>query len=284
MDQNSVWFREQFKPEGVYFLGKSELSLLYGVVSKKDGAYRAVKIIQAQDHEGFQAILVEIKALMELDHINILKIESYVENPADRELVIIMGMGENALNNYILEQPGKCIPKDQCLALSQDLLSALEYAHSKMITHQDVRAENVIFFDEVAKLTGWGSAIFLNEKEAPSLKFKQAVTATKGFTCPEFESIYASLRPQDYFDYYKKDIYSFGMLIFNMCGVPKENLEKIPKDSKKDHDAKIEDLINEYNLIENYSIEFIEFVKKLIEFDPNVRLYASKAKVILVKI
>ena len=175
------------KPEDNYKiinkLGKGSFGSVYKVKNKITGEIRAMKIIKntsINDNDGManKKFLKEIQVLKELEHPNIIKIfEYYIDNRYHYIITELLTGGE--LYETIL----KCqkFNEKKAAYIMKQILSALNYLHSKGIVHRDIKPENILvqnddkknknYLDEIhIKLIDFGASNFFKENEILTLK------------------------------------------------------------------------------------------------------------------
>ena len=98
----------------------------------------------------------EIRILQMLDPPNIVKILDVVET--NNHLNIIMEYLEGiSLNTFLQSQQTHKANEKNARAIIKGLAGALEYLHSRQISHRDIKLENVILSDDLApKLIDFG--------------------------------------------------------------------------------------------------------------------------------
>ena len=255
------------KPEDNYKivskLGKGSFGSVYKVKHKISGEIRAMKIIKntsVDDKVGVEnaKFLKEIQVLKELDHPNIIKIfEYYVDNK----------------NHYIITElltGGELYDNEKTAAfIMRQILSALNYLHSKGIVHRDIKPENILVQkidkkenqDEIyIKLIDFGASNFFKENEILKLK-----VGSPYYIAPEVLN-------KNYNE--KCDIWSAGVVLYVMLtgkfpfvGQTSQKLFESIKTGKYRTEGK------EWEAI---SLEAKELIGKMLELDKNKRISASE--------
>ena len=175
------------KPEDNYKiinkLGKGSFGSVYKVKNKITGEIRAMKIIKnnsINDNDGVanKKFLKEIQVLKELEHPNIIKIfEYYIDNRYHYIITELLTGGE--LYEAILKF--QKFNEKKAAYIMKQILSALNYLHSKGIVHRDIKPENILvqnenkknknYLDENhIKLIDFGASNFFKENEILTLK------------------------------------------------------------------------------------------------------------------
>ena len=176
------------KPEDNYKiiskLGKGSFGSVYKVKHKITGEIRAMKIIKNTTIDGSDGnknkkFLKEIQVLKDLDHPNILKIfEYYIDNKNHYIITELLTGGE--LYEAILKF--QKFNEKKAAYIMKQILSAVNYLHSKGIVHRDIKPENILVqnndkkknknnIDEIhIKLIDFGASNFINKNEILTLK------------------------------------------------------------------------------------------------------------------
>ena len=176
------------KPEDNYKiinkLGKGSFGSVYKVKHKISGEIRAMKIIKntsVGDNDGVanKKFLKEIQVLRELEHPNIIKIfEYYIDNRYHYIITELLTGGE--LYEAILKF--QKFNEKKAAYIMKQILSAINYLHSKGIVHRDIKPENILvqnndkkknkdYMDEIhIKLIDFGASNFFKENEILTLK------------------------------------------------------------------------------------------------------------------
>lgn len=116
------------------------------VTHRETGTKFALKTLSL-DHiskEGLKQVEEEVQILMELDHPNIVKLDSVYQTPEEIHLVQELCEGGD-LFDRLDAQPEEHYSEAQCAQLIKQILSAVRYIHSKGIIHRDLKLENFLF-------------------------------------------------------------------------------------------------------------------------------------------
>lgn len=89
--------------------------------------------------------------MMQLDHINIVKIEGICIDQVYYYIIMELVQGK-MFTNYIKNG----ISQYQLASIVKQILSALNYAHQMKITHRDLKPENIIVSDHRTVLLDYG--------------------------------------------------------------------------------------------------------------------------------
>jgi calcium-dependent protein kinase len=263
------------KPEDNYKiiskLGKGSFGSVFKVKNKNTGEIRAMKIIKntsVKDNDGTanQKFLKEIQVLKGLEHPNIIKIfEYYIDNKYHYIITELLTGGE--LYEAIL----KCqkFNEKKAAYIMKQILSALNYLHSKNIVHRDIKPENILvqndpkknknYLDEIhIKLIDFGASNFFKENEILTLK-----VGSPYYIAPEVLN-------KSYNE--KCDIWSAGVVLYVMLT---GNFPFVGKTSQKLFEniksGKYKNTGKEWEAI---SPQAKDLIKKMLELDTTKRISA----------
>ena len=266
------------KPEDNYKiinkLGKGSFGSVYKVKHKITGEIRAMKIIKnttVTDNSGEanKKFLKEIQVLRELEHPNIIKIfEYYIDNKYHYIITELLTGGE--LYETIVKF--QKFNENKAAYIMKQILSALNYLHSKGIVHRDIKPENILVqnidkkknknsFDEIQiKLIDFGASNFFKENEILTLK-----VGSPYYIAPEvLNKCYNE----------KCDIWSAGVVLYVMLT---GNFPFVGKTSQKLFESiktgKYKTTGKEWEAI---SKEGKELIGKMLELDSSKRISASE--------
>jgi serine/threonine protein kinase len=99
---------------------------------------------------------------------------------------------------------GRCLPMEQVVRLSTDVLKGLQVIHEEHILHRDIKPENVLMDGETAKIADFGISRMLESNEMAS-----TTTGTIFYMAPEILGSDGASFPAD--------IWSMGVMIYEMA-------------------------------------------------------------------
>ncbi len=181
----------------------------------------------------------EVELLMDVNHVNIVKLHSVFVEPHFIYLVMEYLTGGELFDGIVKK---KLFPELECRKIMHDILSALAYLHAHNIIHRDLKPEKLILSKShagVLKLCGFGDACYDNIVERngdgdsgndasmdlsndfphdedlslQSLLGQNTILGTRGYASPEMLSG---------LPYGKKvDMWSAGVIMYMLlCGYP----------------------------------------------------------------
>lgn len=176
----------------------------------------ALKIVHphlCSDETFRKRFLREARAMAQLQHANIVTIYAVEQHEGSQFIVMEYFPGGN-LSARI--SPDTCLPLEEAVAITQQLASALAYAHDRGIIHRDVKPANVLINSHnLIKLTDFGIAAALDE--SPLTNAGQLI-GTLRYMSPE-QARDATLDG-------RSDLYSLGLMFYEMVtgSHPRRNL------------------------------------------------------------
>jgi len=158
--------------------GMGEVYRARDTTLKRDVALKVLPAAVLRDPERMARFQREAEVLASLDHPNIGHIHGIVDSENSRGFVLALIEGPT-LADRIEVGP---IPLDESLAISKQIIEALEYAHDRGVVHRDLKPANVkITPDGVVKVLDFGLAKVL-EDEPPTASLANSPTLTMGQT------------------------------------------------------------------------------------------------------
>lgn len=131
-------------------------------VHKDSNTQRAVKVLRksAMDEEEERMLFNEINILKQLDHPNIVKMYEFFQDEKRYYIITELCKGGELFDEIISR--GHFNENDAALLMKQ-LLSCINYCHSKNIVHRDLKPENILLeankdFDQI-KIIDFGTSL-----------------------------------------------------------------------------------------------------------------------------
>ena len=211
------------------------------------------------------------------------KISEKIRNQYILDPYAYFGSDENENNKGTLTEFKKNMLKkdyvsESCLCfIVYQILNGLKYIHERKIAHLDLKPENIVVGDYLTvKLIDF--SISLDYSKTGAKKIKLPFVGTCFYRAPEI----LSQKTIDVKDLNKVDLYSLGVIIFNLAfgtypyGLKNEDIEENQEYSKTLR--KIENgnmgIDTEDNCFSSY---FIDFLKSLLEKDIKKRININEA-------
>jgi len=205
----------------------------YGIVKRgivKEDGHKiecVLKVVDITDEFTLEDFEREVMLLGGLSHPNIIKIHSYYtynsfkfENKL-RKIQGVMVLEKCHEENMSYRIHNRVIDDIEKLEYSIKIAEVILFLHEKNIIHRDVKPDNVVFgFDGHLKLCDFGNS--KNKKD-----IKNSLSGTADYVDPEMMTDFKLN-----IDYRKFDIYSFGILLWELWSqcVPYSDYKKKHKD------------------------------------------------------
>ncbi len=176
----------------------------YDHVMKRSVAVKMLKDEISHDTQSVKRFINESKAVAMLSHPNIVKIYD-VSVKENRKYIVMERVEGITLKNY-LNKKGT-LGMREMMQYTEQILLALEHAHSKGVVHRDIKPQNILLLKNgVIKVTDFGIAKLPN---AETVTMTDKAIGTVYYISPE----QASGKKVDR----RSDIYSLGVLMYEMC-------------------------------------------------------------------
>ncbi|KAA8533621.1 hypothetical protein F0562_030945 [Nyssa sinensis] len=222
----------------------------YGSVYKgklRSGHIVAVKILSKSKANG-QDFINEVATIGRIHHINVVRLTGYCAERSKRALVYDF-MPNGSLEKYAFSREGNMISLswEKMYEISVGVARGIEYLHGgcdMQILHFDIKPHNILLDENFTpKVSDFGLAkLYPTDDSIVSLT---AARGTMGYMAPEL--FYKNIGGVSY----KADVYSFGMLLMEMTGKRRKNLNAPPDHSSQIYfPSWVYDEINEGNEIE----------------------------------
>lgn len=164
-------------------IGKGTYGKVYESTHKLTGKKVAIKCIEKTTVKNFkkmQKIFNEIDILSGLTHRNIIKLFEIFENPKYYFFVTEFAQKGDL---YKMLNKSTFFNESQIFLILKDILSALDYIHSKKILHRDIKLDNILITNEYQiKICDFGVSCKLDSYEMNCLKEK---CGTPAYLAPE---------------------------------------------------------------------------------------------------
>jgi len=149
----------------------------------------------------------DAKILESLKHDNIVELYDYLEDKSGMYLFLEFVQGRQ-LDDYITKVRG-VIPYEEAIKIMDQVLSGLEYAHSKGIIHRDIKPGNIIVDDQLnVRIIDFGIAKMLDSDENLAKTMANQGIGTPFYMSPE------QILGRDVDE--RTDVYSAGLLFYEM--------------------------------------------------------------------
>jgi len=143
----------------IKFIGKGSDGSIYEVM-KDDVKYALKDIEKLGDEEDIEILRKTNYLQKDLDHPNIVKIFETYED--DKNIVLIMELCSESLCERILKNK---LTENEIKNYLKQLIYAVKYIEEKNILHNDIKTDNILLCNDVIKLTDFGSAEILLNRE-----------------------------------------------------------------------------------------------------------------------
>ncbi len=196
--------------------GMGEVYRARDTTLRRDVALKVLPATVPHDLERMARFQREAEVLAALDHLNIRPIYGIVDSEESRALVLALIEGPT-LADRIAAGP---IPLDEAIAISKQIIDALEFAHDRGVVHRDLKPANIKVTPEgVVKVLDFGLAKVLEDEPVPSSLLNSptltlghtrtgVILGTAAYMSPE----QAVGRPVDR----RSDIFSFGAVLYEL--------------------------------------------------------------------
>ncbi len=184
---------------------------------KREVALKVLPAAFSSNPERLARFQREAELLASLDHPNIGHIHGMVQSEQNWALVLALIEGPT-LDDRIKQGP---LPADEAIAISKQIIDALEYAHEHGVIHRDLKPANIkVTPDGVVKVLDFGLAKALDQRAATSLDPENSPTLTMGATqAGVIMGTAAYMSPEQAVGKAadrRSDIFSFGVVLYEM--------------------------------------------------------------------
>lgn len=190
-------------------IGMGGMAVVYEGMEIGSGRHVAIKMLKdeyANDGPSVYRFVNESKAIAALSHPNIVRIYDVSVTGASGPKYIVMELVEGVTLKGYMNRTG-ALPAKEILSYAEQILKALEQAHSKNIIHRDIKPQNIMLLRSGRiKVTDFGIAKLPN---ADTVTETDKAIGTVYYISPE----QASGAKIDA----RSDLYSLGVMMYEMA-------------------------------------------------------------------
>ncbi len=189
-------------------LGTGGMSVVFKATDIRDGAAVTIKMLRdeiADNPDALARFINESKVVSMLSHPNIVSIRA-MSVKTRRKYLVMEYIDGISLRTY-MDRRG-ALDFDEVISFSEQILAALEHAHSRGVVHRDIKPQNILVLkDGIIKVTDFGIAKLPENKKGETIVDDAIGTAS--YISPE----QAAAKPTDH----RSDLYSFGCMMYEMA-------------------------------------------------------------------
>eukprot|EP00198_Chlamydomonas_reinhardtii_P009635 XP_001698972.1 predicted protein [Chlamydomonas reinhardtii] len=236
-------------------IGFGKASTCYKGRKKKTISYYAIKSV---DKTQKARVLQEVRTMHALDHRNILKFYAWYETTNHLWLILEYCVGGDLMS--LLRQDVR-LPESSVHDFARDLVTALQYLHSKEIIYCDLKPSNILLDENGRmKLGGFGLSRRLADiNKKPLQALPQAMRGTPCYMAPELFSEGATHSTAS-------DLWAVGCVLYE-C-----SMGRPPFLNSSLNQLIHEILNNEPQPITGASAEYQEMISRLLDKNPATRI------------
>ncbi|KAG7586055.1 Serine-threonine/tyrosine-protein kinase catalytic domain, partial [Arabidopsis thaliana x Arabidopsis arenosa] len=200
-----------------YYVTKNLSSPLLDRGTLNDGRVVAVKVLKESKGNNSEDFINEVSSMSQTSHVNIVSLLGFCSEGSKRAIIYEF-LENGSLDKFISEKTSVNLDLTTLYGIALGVARGLEYLHygcKTRIVHFDIKPQNVLLDDNLSpKVSDFGLAKLCEKKE--SVMSLMDTRGTIGYIAPEMISrVYGSVS-------HKSDVYSYGMLVFEMIGARKK--------------------------------------------------------------
>ncbi|KAE9612603.1 hypothetical protein Lal_00005783 [Lupinus albus] len=232
-------------------LGQGSFGTVYKATMPA-GEVVAVKVLAPNSKQGEKEFQTEVLLLGRLHHRNLVNLVGYCVDKG-QHMLVYQFMSNGSLANLLYGEEKK-LSWDERLQIALDISHGIEYLHEGAVPpviHRDLKSANILLDHSMgAKVADFG----LSKEEVFDGR-NSGLKGTYGYMDPAYIST-SKLTT-------KSDIYSFGIIIFELITAihPHQNLLEYISLAAMDHDG-IDGIVDK-QLVENCNIEEVRHLAKI---------------------
>lgn len=238
--ENNQWIQKPnqlFKVNSLELIGSGGFGRVYKHRYELDNKMYAIKKILITKTSSASIALKEVRILANLNHENIIRyMTSWVEESKDNNyhLCIKMEFCHSTLSAYLQIR----IDFTFNFNFIRQILNGVKYLHDLQIIHRDLKPDNILINnDNMIKITDFSLA----KTELYQDTMHSSYNGTFLYSSPE--------QYNGYMHGFDSDIYSLGIIIFEMYHIFTTEMEKIENILKLKNQLKTFSYIHNYNFI-----------------------------------
>lgn len=195
-------------------LGKGQFGKVMLGINRKTDVHVAIKIIKRENFEKIGASIttetIEKKFIREthimklLNHPHIIKYYGCYKD--DKKFYIVMEIIKYGDLFGLIKTSGN-LDEDQVKRILVQIISAIEYCHGNLITHRDIKLENILINNKdniIIKLSDFGLSTYININS-----FQKTFCGSVHYAAPEIINGTA-------YNPFKTDIWSMGVVLYSL--------------------------------------------------------------------
>jgi eukaryotic-like serine/threonine-protein kinase len=144
----------------ISYLGKGGFARVYKVTRNSDGKTVAVKLPISMSRSIGKSFIKEMISWPKLKHLNIVELYDYNITPVP--------FFEMELCDSSLSDIKKPLEIEKACSIVFDICEGLKYAHKHNIIHRDIKPQNILFKDNIPKLSDWGLSKLIADSKSSS--------------------------------------------------------------------------------------------------------------------